>query len=131
MDLPHTFSRVRRRSVAVQLQSGEVSFGGMEMNYFKRAECSVFASRSITAHILRGAIAAALLTWLWFQQSSNPVLVAAALVGAIIAMRGCPMCWTAGLFETIVTVASRRGNSGASGAGDADSRSPLDRGAVS
>ena len=71
------------------------------MNYFRRAECGLFASRSITAHILRGALAAALLTWAWLNQSSHPLFAGAALVVAVVAMRGCPTCWTVGLFETI------------------------------
>jgi hypothetical protein len=73
----------------------------MAVNYFRRAECGVFASRSITAHLIRGAIAAALLTWAWLHQSSNPVTAATALIVSLFAMRGCPTCWTMGLFETI------------------------------
>jgi hypothetical protein len=71
------------------------------VNYFRRAECGVFASRSITAHIIRGAVAATLLTWAWLHQSANPLLAGVAFVAALVAMRGCPTCWTLGLFETI------------------------------
>ena len=77
------------------------------MNYFRRAECGLFASRSITAHILRGALAASLLAWAWLHQSSQPLFAGAALVVAVVAMRGCPTCWVVGLFETFGNLRSR------------------------
>lgn len=76
------------------------------MHYFRRAECEVFASRSIAAHLIRGAGAAALLIWAWLQQSANPLFAGVALVMALVAMRGCPTCWTLGLFETIANLRS-------------------------
>jgi hypothetical protein len=60
----------------------------------------MFASKSIAAHMLRGVIAAALIAWALLHQSSNPVFAVAAAVVAVVAMRGCPMCWTVGLLET-------------------------------
>ena len=61
----------------------------------------MFASRTIAAHLLRGLIAAALITWALLHQSSSPAFAAAAGVLAVIVMRGCPLCWTLGLLETI------------------------------
>jgi hypothetical protein len=61
----------------------------------------MFASKSITAHIFRGAIAAALIVWALHLQSTEPVFAVAAGVAAVAAMRGCPLCWAVGLFETI------------------------------
>ena len=66
-------------------------------------ECSVFASRSVTAHLLRGVIAAVLLPWAMANASSQPLLALVSVAAAVIAMRGCPMCWLVGLVETIVT----------------------------
>jgi hypothetical protein len=66
----------------------------------------VFASRSIAAHLIRGAAAATLLIWAWLQQSVNPLFAGVALVMALVAMRGCPTCWTLGLFETIANLRS-------------------------
>jgi O-antigen ligase len=63
--------------------------------------CSLFGSRSVTAHLLRGVIAAALVAWAVLNRLSHPGLALVAGVAAVIAMRGCPMCWTVGLFETI------------------------------
>ena len=61
----------------------------------------MFASRTIAAHLIRGVIAAALIAWALLHQSSDPVIAAAAGVLAVAAMRGCPLCWTLGLLETI------------------------------
>ena len=61
----------------------------------------MFASKTIAAHLSRGVIAAALITWAWLHQSSNPPFAVAAGVLAVAAMRGCPLCWTLGLLETI------------------------------
>jgi hypothetical protein len=61
----------------------------------------MFGSTTVVAHLMKGATAAALLAWAWLHQSSEPAFAVAALVLAVIAMRGCPMCWMLGLFETI------------------------------
>jgi len=61
----------------------------------------MFASTTIAAHLLRGVVAAALIAWAFLHQSSNPAFAVAAGVLAVAAMRGCPLCWTLGLLETI------------------------------
>jgi len=61
----------------------------------------MFASKTISAHIVRGVTAAALIAWALLHQSSNPVFAVAAGAMAVAVMRGCPLCWTVGLFETI------------------------------
>jgi len=61
----------------------------------------MFASKSVVAHVFRGVIAAALIVWALDLQSSEPVFALAAGAAAVVAMRGCPLCWTLGLFETI------------------------------
>ena len=70
-------------------------------SFIRRAECGLFASRSIAAHLLRGVIAATLLAWAIVSGASHPALAIGAGIGAVVAMRGCPMCWTVGLVETI------------------------------
>jgi hypothetical protein len=62
----------------------------------------MFGSTTVIAHLIKGATAAALLAWAWLHQSSDPMLAVGGLVLAVVAMRGCPMCWVLGLFETIV-----------------------------
>ena len=69
----------------------------------------MFASTSIAAHTERGVIAAPLLTWAWLHQSSDTAFAVGAGVGAMVAMRGCPLCWTVGLVETIVQTVRVRG----------------------
>jgi hypothetical protein len=61
----------------------------------------VFASKTVVAHVFRGVIAAALIVWALVHQSTEPVFAVAAGAAAVIAMRGCPLCWAVGLFETI------------------------------
>jgi hypothetical protein len=71
------------------------------MNFFRRAESGLFASASLGAHLARGAIAAALLAWAIPNQGAHPVASLAVGIAALIAVRGCPICWTVGLIETI------------------------------
>ena len=59
----------------------------------------MFGSKTIAAHLVRGVIAAGLIAWALLHQSSNPALAVVAGVLAVIAMRGCPLCWTMGLLE--------------------------------
>ena len=61
----------------------------------------MFGSTSIAAHLTRGVIAAALIAWAVLDQSSNPAFAVIAIVLALVAMRGCPMCWVLGLVETV------------------------------
>lgn len=71
-------------------------------------ESCMFGSRSVLAHLLRGAIAA-LLLWLGLGGTwGQPALAVAGIAGAVVAMRGCPMCWTIGLIETIAASWRRR-----------------------
>lgn len=74
------------------------------------AACGVFGSRSVAAHLLRGAIAATLLTWVVFNYETRALLALIAGGGAVVAMRGCPMCWTVGLVETIASALWRPKN---------------------
>ncbi|MBV8032075.1 MAG: hypothetical protein JO035_11250 [Betaproteobacteria bacterium] len=69
------------------------------MSYFRRA--GVFGSAFLGAHLLRGAAAAALVAWAILDQSAHTWLSLGAGVAALIALRGCPMCWTMGLVETL------------------------------
>ena len=65
------------------------------------ASCSVLGSRSVTRHLLRGGIAASLLAFAVLNELSYPPLTVVAVGLAVFFMRGCPMCWTVGLLETI------------------------------
>ena len=55
----------------------------------------------LTAHVVRGATAAALIAWALLFSQSEPALAVVAGVAAAIAMRGCPACWMLGLLDAI------------------------------
>ena len=61
----------------------------------------MFGSAFLGAHLMRGAAAAALLAWAIVHQTAHPWLSLGAGVVALVALRGCPMCWTVGLVETL------------------------------
>ena len=61
----------------------------------------MFGGAFLGAHLMRGAAAAALLAWAIVQQTAHPWLSLGAGVAALVALRGCPMCWTVGLVETL------------------------------
>jgi len=69
------------------------------MKYFRRA--GMFGSATLSAHLMRGAAAAALIVWAILHQTTQPWLSLSAGVAALLALRGCPMCWTVGLIETL------------------------------
>ena len=76
------------------------------MKLFKRSASGMFASQSLLGHVIRGIIAACLLTWAFLHQDQTALSLLAA-VGAIIAFRGCPVCWVIGLVETLVQKSGR------------------------
>jgi uncharacterized membrane protein YedE/YeeE len=61
----------------------------------------MFGSAFLGAHLMRGAAAAALLAWAIVHQAAHPWPSLGAGVAALVALRGCPMCWTVGLVETL------------------------------
>lgn len=62
---------------------------------------SPFASKTLTQHLLRGGAAVGLIALAIELNHDLPLLAVVAGIGAIVALRGCPMCWTVGLFETL------------------------------
>lgn len=53
--------------------------------------------RALYAWLVRGVLGAALLVVaMWMR---DPRIAIPALLAALIAFRGCPMCWAFGLFE--------------------------------
>jgi len=55
----------------------------------------------LTAHLVRGATAAALIAWTLLFAESQPALAVVSGVMAVIAMRGCPACWMLGLWDNL------------------------------
>jgi len=62
----------------------------------------------LTAQLIRGATAAALIAWALLFASTQPALAAVAGVMAVIAMRGCPACWMLGLIDALTRSSSRQ-----------------------
>ena len=66
-----------------------------------KSPSGLFATQTLTGHVIRGAVAFALLTLAIGQQHLHHVATLLAGLLALVAMRGCPVCWTIGLAETI------------------------------
>ena len=61
----------------------------------------MFATATLRGHLLRGGVALALLYFAVSHQHGQPLAAMAAGLLALVAMRGCPVCWTIGLVETL------------------------------
>lgn len=61
----------------------------------------MFCSSSVWVHLLRGIAAFALIAAALHFKSSGTLGSGLALVGALLLLRGCPMCWLVGLLLTI------------------------------
>jgi hypothetical protein len=66
-----------------------------------KSEGSIFATRTLTGHLMRGAVAFGLLYTAISEQHTHPGWSLMAGVLALVALRGCPACWTIGLAETV------------------------------
>lgn len=62
----------------------------------------LFATRTLSGHLIRGAVAFTLLYAAIGQQHAHPNWSVLAGLLALVAMRGCPACWTIGLVGTIL-----------------------------
>ena len=60
----------------------------------------MFCSRSISVHLLRGLGAVALVALAIMLGREHFWLMPPLVIGALVLMRGCPMCWLMGLVET-------------------------------
>ena len=71
----------------------------------------MFASPSIARHLLRGVVGfGALTAAILLARTPGLVAASAALaILAVLALRGCPVCWTLGMVETVLK--ARRGGS--------------------
>lgn len=66
---------------------------------------ALFASSSVTEHVLRGVVGLVLAVASLALVGDHPWALLG-LLGAIVAWRGCPTCWLMGLGQTL----SRRGS---------------------
>jgi len=68
----------------------------------------MFASRGITEHVARGLVGFGSLA----LAAVYPLLSLLLIPVALVALRGCPMCWTMGLVETVLAKATGRSTDG-------------------
>jgi len=73
----------------------------------------MFASKSIAAHLLRGFLGLGALAGAMALLSQHPFVALALFITGLVALRGCPMCWTIGLLETVHAKLSGRAVGGA------------------
>ena len=64
-------------------------------------------SKTLTEHLVRGSIGIGSLWWAIQISGQHPALSLAFGIVAIIAFRGCPICWTMGLFGTLTNLFKR------------------------
>jgi hypothetical protein len=61
----------------------------------------MFASKTITEHILCGSVGVGALAISAAIAPLHPVVSLFLIPLALVALRGCPMCWTIGLLQTL------------------------------
>ena len=66
-----------------------------------KSPAGLFATQTPSGHLIRGVAAFALLFVAIGQQHAHPGGSVLAGLLALVALRGCPACWTIGLVETI------------------------------
>lgn len=59
----------------------------------------MYCSTSITMHLLRGIGALILIVIAFLVAPTHPSILLPTLLGAVLLLRGCPMCWIMGLIE--------------------------------
>ena len=68
----------------------------------------MFASNTLSEHALRGVVGISAL-WCAVAITASHPWISLALGGLVLlAFRGCPICWTIGLFETVGQAWNRR-----------------------
>lgn len=55
----------------------------------------------IALHLLRSIVAIMLLACGFFMASIMPIFIVPALIGSMLLLRGCPLCWAIELFKKI------------------------------
>ena len=61
----------------------------------------MFASKSLVLHLARGAIGFAAFAATPALASQQPWLALPLIAAGLVALRGCPLCWSVGLVQTI------------------------------
>ena len=88
----------------------------------------MFASKGIAEHLGRGLAGIAALACAAHFAPSHPWWSLAFIPVALVALRGCPMCWTLGLIETVLATIQRKPSAGSCTDGSCALRVSPDRG---
>lgn len=72
----------------------------------------MFASKSIVEHLARGAAGLGALAAFVVLAAAHPWLSLPLIPLALVALRGCPMCWTVGLVQTVLARLQGKASSG-------------------
>jgi hypothetical protein len=72
----------------------------------------MFASKGIAQHLARGSIGFGALAASGLLAPLHPWLSLAMLPLALVALRGCPLCWTIGLMQTVIAALRGRSSAG-------------------
>ena len=67
----------------------------------QRPSTEPFASKNLSEHLLRGAGALGLLVLTRELGAERPGLALVSGLSALVLLRGCPLCWTVGLYGTL------------------------------
>lgn len=63
----------------------------------------MFASASLSRHLFKGFLGVVLTAFAFYFSGTNALASIAAGIAALLAFRGCPVCWTVGLVKTVST----------------------------
>jgi hypothetical protein len=66
-----------------------------------KGRTGLFATRTLSGHLIRGAVGVALIYVAISQQHPQPGWSMLAGLLSLVALRGCPACWTIGLVEAL------------------------------
>ena len=73
----------------------------------------MFASKTLGEHLIRGAVGLGALALAGVVLVAHPFAALALLALALGSLRGCPMCWTFGLMQTVLARIQRKRAAGA------------------
>jgi hypothetical protein len=60
----------------------------------------MYGSSTLTEHLVRGGVGITMFALAAYTAAEAPLLAVGLAVAALIPLRGCPACWTVGLYET-------------------------------
>jgi hypothetical protein len=66
------------------------------------ASSATFASNSLAEHIIRGVVGIGTLLYAIKISPTHPLASMGLGIAMLLAFRGCPICWTIGLVETVI-----------------------------